>query len=182
MNDADETIIVGPTVHIGHNTLGDEPQLIGSESTAENWQQWATAEALAEVPTTPPVNIISALSGSISVESVKNGGTVILYQNTAMAIPIDLEKDMTGRKLFFSAVKDLDDVKYSIPDDSIIPKEVTSDFNLLTGEGLLSFTAAELNIETGTLEAEVHSNPDAGGDDVPEMIFKIQLKDHPSNL
>ena len=182
VNGADETIIVGPTVHIGHNTLGDEPELIGASSTAENWQQWATAEALAEVPTDPPVNIISALSGSISVDSVKNGGTVILYQNTAMAIPVDLEKDMTGRKIFFSAVRDLDDAEYSIPDGGTTPKEVTADFNLLTGEGLLSFTAEELNIAVGWLEAEVHSNPDAGGDDVPEVIFKIQLKDHPSNL
>ena len=99
-----------------------------------------------------------------------------------MAIPIDLEKDMTGRKIFFSAVRDLDDGEYSIPDGGTTPKEVTADFNLLTGVGLLSFTAEELNIATGWLETEVHSNPDAGGDDVPEMIFKIQLKDHPSNL
>lgn len=182
VNDADETIIVGPTVHIGHNTLGDTPELIGEKSRAENWQQWATAEALAEVPTDPPVNIISALSGSISVDSVKDGGIVILYQNTAMAIPIDLGKDMSGRKIFFTAVRDLDDTEYSIPDGGTTPKEVTADFNLSTGEGLLSFTSEELNIATGTLEVEVHSNPDVGGDDVPELIFKIKLKDHPSNL
>ena len=128
------------------------------------------------------INIISALSGSISVESVKNGGTIILYQNTSMAISIELEKDMSGNDIFFSAVRDLDDAKYSIPDDSAIPKKITADFNLVTGEGLLSFTASELNIEPGTLEAEIHSAPSVGGDDVPEMIFKIKLKDHPSNL
>lgn len=128
------------------------------------------------------INIISALSGSISVESIKNGGIIVLYQNTAMAIPIDLEKDMSGRDIFFSAVRDLDDIEYSIPNGGDIPKDVTGDFNLLTGEGLLSFTAVELNIESGALEAEIHSNPTAGGDDVPEMIFKIKLKDHPSNL
>lgn len=180
VNDATHTIIVGPTVHVGHNDLGDIN--VDASSVAENIKQWATAEELAKVPITPPVNIISALSGSISVESIKNGGTVILYQDTGMAIPIDLAKDMAGRRLFFSAVRDLNDTEYSIPDGVTTPKEVTADFNLSTGEGLLSFTATELNIASGLLEAEVHSNPDAGGDDVPEMIFKIQLKDHPSNL
>ncbi len=141
----------------------------------------ALKDLIAAIPTNP-VNIISSLSGSIEVQAVKNGGTIALYQNTAMATTIDLAKDMTGRKIFFSAVRDLDDAEYSIPDGGIVPKEVTSDFNLVTGEGLLSFTAAELNIDTGTLEAEVHSTPDAGGDSVPEMIFKIKLKDHPSNL
>ena len=187
VNNANETIVVGPTVHIGHNTLGTV-NLIGSESTIENSEQWAkntdmqtALAAIAAIPTNP-VNVISALSGSISVDSVKNGGTVLLYQNTVMAIPIDLAKDMTGRSIFFSAVRDLDDPEYSIPNGGDIPKEVTADFNLLTGEGLLSFTAEELDIESGTLEAEVHSHPTAGGDDVPEMIFKIKLKDHPSNL
>ena len=41
VNGANGTIAVGPTIHIGHNALGDKPVLIGSESTAENWQQWS---------------------------------------------------------------------------------------------------------------------------------------------
>ncbi len=40
VNGADDTIVVGPTVHVDHNLLG-QINLTGEDSTAENVEQWA---------------------------------------------------------------------------------------------------------------------------------------------
>ena len=188
VNGANETIIVGPTVHIGHNALGRE-NLTGSESLIENTDRWAkdsdmqtALAAIAALPTNP-VNVTSALSGSIQVPTVKDGGTLEVYYKTTISIPVDLEKDMTGKKIFFALRESVNDAAYTIPDGGTAAKDITSAFTLATGAGTLDLTAAELTIDAKKYEhVEIFSEPSAGGDPTPEQIFKLRVKRHAGEL
>ena len=112
VNDADETIIVGPTVHIGHNTLGDEPVLIGSESTAENWQQWAkdvdmqtALAAIAAIPTNP-VTVLSA-TGYVKDVYWASGGKFKIKESEDINIPFWFDGNPTGLEIWFVIAQDL---------------------------------------------------------------------------
>ena len=119
VNDADETIIVGPTVHIGHNTLGNEPQLIGSESTAENWQQWAkdvdlqtVIAAIAAIPT-EPVNVVGG-GGASTPGYAEEGESSSIYQGDVVNIGRYTSGDQTAKRLFFGAKEAPGDTSYVV--------------------------------------------------------------------
>lgn len=187
VNGADETIVVGPTVHSGHNTLGDI-NLTGASSTSENIDQWATNKdmqtALTNIDAIPtnPVNVISAINGSLQVEIIGDSGTIPIYIKTAMGITITLNKDMTGKKIFF-ALRERENDAYIIPAGGTLAKEITSTINLATGNGVVNLSAAETDIERKIYElGEIFSISDTGGDPTIEQLFKGHAKDHSGSI
>jgi len=111
VNGADETIIVGPTIYIGHNTLGDI-KLIGSESTAENWQQWAkdidmqiALNGIAAIPTNP-VTVLSA-TGYVKDVYWASAGRFKIKESEDINIPFFFEGNPIGLELWFVVAQDL---------------------------------------------------------------------------
>ncbi len=118
VNGADETIIVGPTVHVGHNTLGDI-ELIGSVSTDENWQQWATATDLAtlqasvdEIPTQPIT--VTGGGGSITPAYAQEGEPEHFVQGDVVNIARYITGDQSAKTMFFAAKIATGDASYVV--------------------------------------------------------------------
>jgi len=157
VNGADETIVVGPTVHFGHNDLG-QVNLTGVKSTFENVEQWATAVNLATLQTsvdaipTQPVTVVSALDGTVQ---------------SKYAVTVD----MTGKRLYFGAKKQAGDSEYSIA-----VKEITSGVtNAAAGQGTIPLTSSDLAIAPADYDAEVEMR-DSDGTSNPITILKFQLR------
>ena len=104
VNGATHTIIVGPTVHVGHNDLGDVN--VDVTSVAENIEPWATAEELAKIPITDPVNIIST-TGYVKDINWASGGKFFIKESEDISVPFWFEGNTTGLDLWFVVGRDL---------------------------------------------------------------------------
>ena len=88
VNGADETIIVGPRVHLQHNTLG-EHNLTGSASIAENAGQWAKDEDMQTVGRTLLQSTTIATLASQSEFTLSDGSSDDDAYNNALIIITD---------------------------------------------------------------------------------------------
>lgn len=157
---------------------------VTDSAEANQTEHYATQTLINEkVAGSTILNIISAVNGSINVESVLDGGIITVYRKTSVAIPINLGKSMAGRKLYFAVRKDISDAAYTIPNGGTTPKEITLTMDLPTGSGYVGLTPTELDIAAGLyVYAEIQSVSNAGGDPIPEQIFQLRVKNHALNL
>lgn len=119
VNGADETIIVGPTVHIGHNTLG-QVNLTGEESTITNTEQWATADDLAilqnsvnAIPTSSGISVVAGGGNADPTYAEKNERSEIV-QGDVVSILRYLEGDHSSKTIFFGAKIESGDASYAV--------------------------------------------------------------------
>ena len=157
VNDADETIIVGPTVHTGHNTLG-QINLTGSVSTKENTEQWATATALAAIDTkidaipTERVNVVGG-GGTSTPAYAEEGESSTIIRGDTVNIGRYASGDRTANRLFFAA-------SLSYGDASHVVDEIecnVGDYDTVEDRTsyLISFVKASTNSVTpGTYKGE----------------------------
>lgn len=119
-----------------------------------------------------PFNILSATRGAIQVSYAKTGGTVEAVKGDTISIPYGpLEKNITGRKLYFAAKDNMGDTAYSIP-----IKEITAQVtSFTTFTGTIPLTSANLNLPPGKYYAEIESR-DADGLSSPATELKFILK------
>ena len=105
INSADHTIIVGPTVNLAHNILGDH-NLTGAESVIVNHEQWAKAEDLATLQTsvdaipTVPVTVTSG-GGNPTPGYADENEPSDLIQGDVIDLPRYLIGDHSAKRLFF---------------------------------------------------------------------------------
>lgn len=131
-----------------------------------------------------PANILSATQGALQIQTVKDNGTIEIPQGTAISIPFDLEKDMSGRDIFFGLRRIESDTAYSIPNGGSTPKDITGQMtDVAAGQGLINLTATETEITKQTYHlGEIQSAPSGGGDPVTEQTFKIEIVAHGINI
>ena len=105
IDSADHTIVVGPTINLAHNTLGDH-NLTGSESLVLNHEQWAKSEDLAllqaavdAIPTVP-VTVTSG-GGNPTPGYADENEPSDLIQGDVIDLPRYLIGDHSAKKLFF---------------------------------------------------------------------------------
>lgn len=178
VNGADETIVVGPTVHIGHNALG-QVNLTGVNSTKENTEQWATEAALTAIDTkidaipTEKASVV-AYPGQFSPPFSMRGQEVEYPKKTSNSIPYNLGTDLTGLTIKFMAKLDLADTDAS----AVIPlRDITSDVtDLINGLGLAPLTESESNIAIGKYYAEVQALN--GATVVQRWFFRLSIIDN----
>ena len=146
VNGADETIITGPTIHLGHNALG-EYNLTGASSTIENVEQWAKDSS--------PLASVVAYPGQFSPAFSMRGQEIEYPRKTSNSIPYDLDADLTGLTIKFMAKLNLSDLDAAA---SIPLKDITSGVTDLTnGLGLAALTEGESNLTEGKYYAEVQA-------------------------
>ena len=121
VNDATHTIIVGPTVHVGHNGLGNIN--VDPTSVAENLSQWGTEGA--DGDTLESLSNQIALIPTVKLSVVAGGGTSTpayavesesssIVQGDIVEIARYLEGDHSAKRLFFAAKTSTGDASYVI--------------------------------------------------------------------
>lgn len=174
VNGATHTIIVGPTVHVGHNDLGDVK--VDATSVAENLSQWGTAESLALLQTsanalpTEKASVV-AYPGQFSPPFSMRGQEIEYPRKTQNSIPYDLGTDLTGLTIKFIAKLDLSDTDAA----AAIPlKDITSGVtNLVDGLGLAPLTEDESDLNEVKYFAEVQALD--GAVVVQRWFFKLSI-------
>ena len=162
VNSPDDTIVVGPTVHMGHNVLGAY-NLIGANSTVENVEQWQKAS-------TPLVSVV-AYPGQFSPPFSMRGQEIEYPRRTSNSIPYDLDTDLTGLTIKFMAKQNHADTDASA---AILLKDITSGVTDLTnGLGVAALTETESNISEGKYYAEVQAI--SGSTVVQRWFFKLNI-------
>ena len=118
VNDANHTIVVGPTVSFHHNTLGDH-SLTGDESLILNHEQWAkdtdlqtALAAIAALPTVP-VTVTSG-GGNPTPGYADENEPSNLIQGDVIDIPRYLIGDHSAKRLFFGCKSASGDTSYVI--------------------------------------------------------------------
>ncbi|MCK4794605.1 MAG: hypothetical protein KAV87_63330 [Desulfobacteraceae bacterium] len=183
VNGADGTIIVGPTVHIGHNTLGDI-LLTGAESTEENWQQWAkhtdmqtALDGIAAIPTNP-VTVASG-SGTATVGYAQQSTTVTIVQGDKINVPFEITGDYSSKRLFYGAKANLSDTTYAMGDNAGGAGEIEiigHTYDALTDLtiGLIPLTAAHTAVSAVVYQSEIEAR-DADGLSNPITPIRFKL-------
>lgn len=171
VNGAIHTIIVGPTVHVGHNVLGQVN--VDLTSVQENITQWGTAENLALIPT--EALSVLAYPGEFGQPATQRGGKVYYPKETLSSFAYDLNTDIAGKTIKFMAKLDLSD---SDADAAIALKNITSSVtDEANGLGLVPLTEAETDIEPTEYYAEVQSVNGSGAVEA-RWIFRLIIVDN----
>ena len=118
INSANHTIVVGPTVNLAHNDLGDH-SLVGANSLVLNHEQWAKAEDLATLQTsidalpTEPVTVTGG-GGSITPAYAQEGEPEDFVQGDVANIARYITGDQSAKTMFFAAKLATGDASYAV--------------------------------------------------------------------
>ena len=179
VNGADHTIIVGPTVNLAHNTLGDH-NLSGAESIIVNHEQWAkdtdlqtALSAIAALPQTAAS--VLAYPGEFSQPFAQRGSKVEYPKETLNSFAYDLKSDLTDLTIKFMAKLNLNDTD---AEAAIALKDITASVtDAANGLGLVPLTEAESNITPREYYAEVQAlNGSAAV--VQRWLFRLEIVDN----
>ena len=179
VNGANHTIIVGPTVNLAHNALGDH-NLIGAESLVLNHEQWAKDEdlqtalsAIAALPQTAAS--VLAYPGEFSQPFAQRGSKVEYPKETLNSFAYDLKSDLTDLTIKFMAKLNLNDTD---AEAAIALKDITASVtDAANGLGLVPLTEAESNITPREYYAEVQAlNGSAAV--VQRWLFRLEIVDN----
>ena len=179
VNGADHTIIVGPTVNLAHNTLGDH-KLIGAESIIVNHEQWAKDEDLQTVISAIaalPQTAASVLSypGEFSQPFAQRGSKVEYPKETLNSFGYDLKSNLTDLTVKFMAKLNLNDAD---EDAAIALKDITASVtDAANGLGLVPLTEEESNITPREYYAEVQAL-NGSGEVVQRWLFRLEIIDN----
>ena len=149
VNDADHTIVIGPRIHLGHNTLGRH-NLTGANSIIENEGQWAEPGADGdtlkdisdEIAAIPSVTVVG--SGTFVERSgVTDGGAFDFHRGDDKDFPFTINGDMTAHTLYFYMKDSKSDAAFAIEDKLLSGWSVA--------DGLTTGTIDFVNSETKDL-------------------------------
>jgi len=118
IDNANHTIIVGPTVNLHHNDLGDH-NLTGDESLILNYEQWAkdtdlqtALSAIAALPTDPVT--VTGGGGSITPSYAEEGKPEDIVQGDVINKPRYVTGDQSAKTIFFGAKTASGDTSYAV--------------------------------------------------------------------
>lgn len=118
------------------------------------------------------INVLSSTQGAIQVRYAQSANAVYIVQGDSISIPYGpLNKDITGRKVYFAAKSDMDNTGYAIP-----VREITTQISdRAKFKGIIPLTSAESNIAAGDYYAELESR-DADGTSNPVTELQFIMK------
>lgn len=125
------------------------------------------------------INIVSAITGAITVKYAENQGSVQVVKGDTVSIPYGpFGKDIDGRRLYFAVKSSHDDTEFAIA-----VKEITSNISdTTTFTGIIPLLSSETDIEVGDYFAEVESrNSDGSGSPLTEFKFTLSIVDQVIN-
>lgn len=117
------------------------------------------------------INIVSAITGAITVKYAENQGSVQVVKGDTVSIPYGpFGKDIDGRRLYFAAKYAHDDAEFAIA-----VKEITSSISdTSTFTGIIPLLSSETGLDVGDYFAEAESR-DSDGISNPLTEFKFTL-------